>query len=162
MDLDKHKELSKQKRKKNQSFFRSLKKVKPKTLDNIIHNLHDEVFNYTDCLMCANCCKTTGPLFTNIDIQRISKYLKLKPSIFTEKYLRVDEDNDYVLQNLPCIFLNKDNFCSIYEVRPKACKEFPHTDRKKQSQLLSVTEKNISVCPAVYDIVEKMKDKLIK
>ena len=162
MDLDKHKELSKQKRKKNKSFFRSLKKVKPKNLDNIIHNLHDEVFNYTDCLMCANCCKTTGPLFTNKDIQRISKYLKLKPSIFTEKYLRVDEDNDYVLQNLPCIFLNKDNFCSIYEVRPKACKEFPHTDRKKQSQLLSVTEKNISVCPAVYDIVEKMKDKLIK
>lgn len=162
MDLDKHKELSKQKRKKNKSFFRSLKKVKPKNLDNIIHNLHDEVFNYTDCLMCAKCCKTTGPLFTNIDIQRISKYLKLKPSIFTEKYLRVDEDNDYVLQNLPCIFLNKDNFCSIYEVRPKACKEFPHTDRKKQSQLLSVTEKNISVCPAVYDIVEKMKDKLIK
>tara|TARA_B110000008_G_scaffold53921_1_gene53289 strand:+ start:267 stop:755 length:489 start_codon:yes stop_codon:yes gene_type:complete len=162
MDLDKHKQLSKQKRKKNQSFFRSLKKVKPKTLDNIIHNLHDDVFNYTDCLMCANCCKTTGPLFTNKDIQRISKYLKLKPSIFTEKYLRVDEDNDYVLQNLPCIFLNKDNFCGIYEVRPKACKEFPHTDRKKQSQLLSVTEKNISVCPAVYDIVEKMKDKLIK
>jgi Fe-S-cluster containining protein len=23
-----------------------------------------------------------------------------------------------------------DNKCSIYEVRPKACREYPHTDRK--------------------------------
>jgi len=162
MNLDSFHSNSKLKRKENKKFFRDLKRINSKKLDQTIHSLHQNEFECTDCLKCANCCTTTGPLFTDKDISRIAKHLRIKPSEFTEKYLRVDEDDDFVLQNLPCIFLNKDNFCGIYEVRPKACKEFPHTDRKKQSQLLSITEKNISVCPAVYDIVEKMKDKLIK
>ena len=126
-------------------------------LDKLIHPLHEEVFQCTDCLECANCCKTTGPLFTDKDISRIAKYLKIKPSRFTEKYLRIDEDRDYVLQTLPCVFLGEDNYCSIYNVRPKACKEFPHTDRIKQHQLLKLTEKNIEVCPAVFSIIEKLK-----
>ena len=124
--------------------------------------MHKEVFECTDCLKCANCCKTTGPLFTDKDINSIAKYLRIKPSVFTKKYLRIDEDLDYVLQTVPCAFLGKDNYCSIYDVRPKACREFPHTDRIKQHQLLNLTEKNVEVCPAVYNIVEKMKRKLVK
>ena len=63
MDLAHHKEQSKLKSKENQQFFKSLKKIKPKVLDKIIHPLHEEVFECTDCLECANCCKTTSPLF---------------------------------------------------------------------------------------------------
>ena len=76
--------------------------------------------------------------------------------------MRIDEDNDYVLKSVPCTFLGEDNCCSIYEVRPKACREYPHTDRIKQYQLLKLTQKNVEVCPGVYDIVEKLKPKLIK
>ena len=162
MNLEKHKELSKIKHKDNNRFFKTLKKVKPKVVDSLFHSNHKKVFDYTNCMQCANCCKTTGPLFTNKDIQRISKHLSLRPSKFTEKYLRVDEDKDYVLKSVPCTFLDKENICGIYDVRPKACKEFPHTNRKKQTQLLEITEKNVAVCPAVYDIVEKIKIKLIK
>ena len=103
-----------------------------------------------------------NPLFTDKDIIRISKYLGLRPADFTYKYLRIDEDGDYVLQSLPCAFLAQDNYCSIYDVRPKACREFPHTNRIKQYQLLKLTQKNVEVCPGVYDIVEKLKPKLIK
>ena len=155
--LVQHKEQTKLKSKENQQFFKHLKKIKPKVLDKLIHPLHEEVFACTDCLECANCCTTTGPLFTDKDISRIAKYLKIKPSKFTEKYLRIDEDRDYVLQTLPCIFLGEDNYCSIYDVRPKACREFPHTDRIKQHQLLKLTQKNIEVCPAVFSIIEKLK-----
>ena len=162
MDLAQHKEQSKLKRKENNKFFKSLNKIKSKVLDKTIHPLHDEVFEYTNCLECANCCKTTGPLFTDKDIGRIAKHLRIKPSEFTEKYLRIDEDRDYVLQSVPCTFLGENNYCSIYEFRPKACREFPHTDRIKQSQLLKLTERNIEVCPAVYDIVEKVKKELVK
>ena len=157
MDLAQHKDQVKFKRKENEQFFKSLKKVKPKVLDKLVHHLHDEVFECTDCLKCANCCTTTGPLFTDKDISRIAKYLKIKPSKFTETYLRVDEDRDYVLKSVPCTFLRKDNYCSIYDVRPKACREFPHTDRIKQHQLLKLTEKNMEVCPAVFSIIEKLK-----
>jgi len=157
IDLKKHAQKAKEKRKENKVFFKKLKKVKPKILDAQIHTLHNEVFTCTDCLKCANCCTTTGPLFTYKDINRIAKHLKLKPSAFTDKYLKIDEDKDFVLKQVPCIFLSKENHCSIYNVRPKACREFPHTDRIKQHQILKLTEKNVSVCPAVYEIVEKLK-----
>mgnify|MGYP000229818640 CR=1 FL=1 len=157
MDLAHHKEQVILKRKENQQFFKRLKKVKPKVLDKLIHPLHDEVFECTNCLECANCCKTTGPLFTDKDIRRISKYLKLKTKQFIENYLRLDEEDDYVLNTLPCVFLGEDNFCSIYEVRPKACSEFPHTNRKKFYQITNLTLKNMTICPAAYNIVEALK-----
>ena len=157
MDLEKHRALVQQKRKENKKFFQQLKREKPKVLDRKMHQLHEEVFACTDGLECANCCSTTGPLFTDKDISRIAKHLRVKPSEFVERYLRIDEDNDYVLQSVPCTFLGDDNRCSIYDVRPKACREFPHTDRIKQHQILNLTQKNVAVCPAVYHIVEKLK-----
>jgi Fe-S-cluster containining protein len=141
----------------NKLILKKLKKLKPSAVDSLFHKAHDEVFSCTDCLECANCCKTTGPLFTQKDIERISKHLRLKPKYFIEKYLRVDEDNDHVLQTVPCTFLGADNYCSIYDVRPKACREYPHTDRVKQRQLLNLNLKNTEVCPAVQDMFELFK-----
>ena len=160
MNLDKHLALVQQKAKENKKFFQKLKRVKPKVLDQNIHQLHQDVFKCIDCLKCANCCNTTGPLFTDKDIGRIARYLGIKPSEFTKNYLRIDEDKDYVLQQTPCAFLLEDNRCSIYDVRPKACREFPHTDRIKQHQILDLTQKNIAICPAVYEIIEKLKTRL--
>lgn len=144
----------------NKKFFAKLKKKPPKNLDYVMQELHEEEFRSTDCLECANCCKTTGPLFTDKDIERISKFFKLKPQQFIAQYLRVDEDNDYVLQSVPCTFLGADNYCSIYDVRPKACREFPHTDRKKFQQISNLTLKNVAICPAAFNIVEAMKQQI--
>lgn len=151
---------AKEKHSENKRFFTKLKKKPPKNLDYIMRDLHEEEFERTDCLQCGNCCKTTGPLFTNHDIERIAKYLRLKPQQFIEKYLRVDEENDYVLQRVPCTFLDEENYCSIYQVRPKACREFPHTDRKKFHQITDLTLKNVAVCPAAFNIVEEMKKRV--
>ena len=146
--------------KANAKFFEKLKKKPPKKLDEVMHELHNEEFSRTDCLDCANCCKTTGPLFTDKDIVRIAKYLRIKPQQFITTYLHVDEDNDYVLQGVPCTFLGEDNYCSIYDVRPKACSEFPHTNRKKFQQISKLTLKNVAICPAAFNIVEEMKKRL--
>lgn len=152
--------LAKDKYKENKTFFTKLKKKPPKQLDYIMKELHDEEFQKTNCLECANCCKTTGPLFTDKDVSRIAKHFKMKTQAFITQFLRIDEDNDYVLQSVPCTFLGEDNYCSIYEVRPKACREFPHTDRKKFQQISSLTLKNVAICPAAYSIVEKMKGRI--
>jgi Fe-S-cluster containining protein len=146
----------------NKKFLQQLKKVNARTLDDTVHTIHEEVFEETDCLQCANCCKTTGPLYTEKDIERISKHLRMKPADFEAKFLRVDEDNDKVLQNLPCFFLNEDNTCSIYEVRPKACREYPHTDRKKIYQINNLMIKNTVICPAAYEFVERIMKNLGK
>lgn len=142
------------------SFFKRLKKRPPKKLDAIMQEIHEEVFAKTDCLECANCCKTTGPLFERKDIDRIAKFLNIKPAQFEANYLRIDEDNDWVLQLVPCAFLGEDNACSIYDVRPKACREFPHTDRPKIYKIAQHTQKNVAICPAAFSIVEKMKERL--
>ena len=153
--------LAQEKHNENKKFFGKLRKKPPKDLDYIMQDLHEAEFKKTDCLNCANCCKTTGPLFTNADIERIAKHFRMKPQKFIDQFLKIDEENDYVLQSVPCTFLGADNYCSIYEVRPKACREFPHTDRKKFQQISNLTLKNVAICPAAYNIVEEMK-KIIK
>ena len=152
--------LAKDKHIENKKYFDKLKKKTPKNIDYVMQELHDTEFKSTDCLTCANCCKTTGPLFTIPDIERISKHFRVKAQQFISTYLRVDEDNDHVLQNVPCTFLDDQNRCMIYDVRPKACREFPHTDRKKFQQISALTLNNVAICPATYRIVEAMKKKM--
>ncbi|MCH8554317.1 MAG: YkgJ family cysteine cluster protein [Schleiferiaceae bacterium] len=147
-------------KKENAAFFKKLKQRKPKNLDALLHELHNKAFQKIDCLTCANCCKTTGPLFTDKDIQRIAKYLRLSEREFIAQYLRIDEDQDYVLQQVPCPFLESDNKCGIYDFRPKACATYPHTDRVKQHQILPLTQKNCGICPAVHTIVEELKTRI--
>lgn len=150
-------QLAQKAKKENAAFFKKLKKKKPKNLDTVAAGFHDEVFEDIDCLNCANCCKTTGPLFTQKDIERLAKFFKIKPGEFIDTYLYLDEDNDYVLQQLPCPFLAADNMCMVYEKRPLACREYPHTNNRKFHRLLNITLKNTYICPAAYKVVEKLK-----
>ena len=151
-DYQKKLSQAQQERKSIKKVIGQLRKQRKGDVDKKIHQLHQEAFSKIDCLSCANCCKTTGPLFTQKDINSIAGNLNIPPKTFIDKYLRIDEDNDYVLQTVPCPFLGDDNYCDIYEFRPKACREYPHTDRVNQLGILKLTEKNISVCPAVADI----------
>jgi Fe-S-cluster containining protein len=135
-----------------------LKKTKPNNLDDVVHNLHDDAFREFDCLTCANCCKTTSPAFYQKDIERLSKRLKMKPGQFIEQYLNVDEDDDYVLKSAPCPFLDNENHCLVYEDRPTACREYPHTNRKRFYQVLDLSVQNSAICPVVNSIFEKLKE----
>ncbi|MEN8138130.1 MAG: YkgJ family cysteine cluster protein [Bacteroidota bacterium] len=151
---------AKDKHNENKKYFQKLRKKKPKQLDLVMQDIHDEVFEYIDCLSCANCCKTTGPLLKDKDIERLSKFMKMKSTAFIDQYLRIDEDNDYVFKEMPCPFLAADNYCLVYEARPKACREYPHLDRKKIFQIGNLTVKNTEICPAVFDGVELLKEKI--
>lgn len=154
-------ELLKQKAKKaegeNKAFLKKLRKKKPKDLDDIVSEFHEEVFEEIDCLECANCCKSISPIITQKDIERLAKHLKMRPADFIEQYVYMDSDGDYVYKETPCPFLMPDNYCMVYEQRPKACREYPHTDRRKFYQILNLTQKNTHYCPAVYEVVEKLK-----
>lgn len=143
----------------NKVFFARLKKKKPKNLDIIAQKLHDEIFQKIDCLDCANCCKSISPTLYDKDINRLAKHLKIKPSQFVEKYLYLDEEGDYVFKETPCPFLLNDNYCMVYESRPKACREYPHTDRPRFYQVLNLTLKNSLICPAVFELIERLKQR---
>ena len=65
---------------------------------------------------------------------------------------------DMVFRSMPCPFLGDDNYCAIYESRPKACREYPHTDRKKFFQIYKLSVKNASTCPIVYEVMEGIQE----
>lgn len=126
-------------------------------MDSIIHQIHHKVTQKTDCLQCANCCRTLGPRITDKDLERMSKVLRMKTNDVMDKYLRTDEDNDMVFKTMPCPFLGDDNYCAIYENRPKACREYPHTDRKKFVQIYSLTMTNAETCPIAFEVMEEIQ-----
>ncbi|NCT94537.1 MAG: YkgJ family cysteine cluster protein [Chitinophagaceae bacterium] len=119
-------------------------------------DLHEAAFERIDCLTCANCCKNYSPRFKTPDIKRISKYLRLKESVFIDTYLSLDEDGDYVAKTKPCPFLGSDNVCSIYEQRPSDCQRFPYTDEDVLIKRPAITLKNATFCPAVHYVLEQL------
>lgn len=157
MDLTHFKDEASSKKPFLRKFINGMKNKNLPRLDDHFHAIHEEVFEQTNCLACANCCKTTSPIFIPADIDRIAKHLRMRPSALIDKHLKIDGDGDYVLQSSPCTFLGADNHCSIYEVRPRACREYPHTNRKKMHQILDLTFRNTQVCPAVLQIVERLE-----
>lgn len=154
------KQLAQQDKKTNKKFIARIKRRVPKQLDAVVSQLHEETFEQMDCLECANCCKTTSPIFRDVDIDRLAQHLGIRPAQLVEQYLYLDKEGDYVLHNSPCPFLGADNYCSVYEARPKACREYPHTNRKNFHQILDLSLKNTSICPATYRIMQRLREEL--
>ena len=155
---DKYKNLSVLAKKDTTEFLSYFKKNKKRLdkMDTIVQELHNRFSSEIDCLQCANCCRSLGPAIYDKDIDRMAKALRMKPSDIVANYLKIDEDGDYVFQSMPCPFLMPDNYCSIYEARPKACREYPHTDRKKFSQIYKLTVRNTQTCPIAYEVLKEL------
>jgi Fe-S-cluster containining protein len=141
---------------KARQVLKQFKKRAPKNLDEQFEKAHDEVFEKINCLDCGNCCRTTSPMLFEKDIDRLAKHLRIKPRDFVKDYLFLDTDGIYAFRQTPCPFLGEDNACSVYEERPKACREYPHTNMRKMHTLLGLAEKNASICPAVLEILKKL------
>ena len=113
----------------------------------------------TDCLDCANCCKTMSPTYTQEDIKRISAHLGMTQNAFREKWLYKDRTGDWMNVKQPCQFLDlTTNMCNIYAVRPRDCAGFPH-HHKKMTDYMHMYKQNIEFCPATYRMVEVIREK---
>lgn len=143
-----------EKQKENAAFLKKYTKKVP--IKELVH-AHDSVFSEVDCLACANCCKTLGPRFRTPDIVRIAKKVRMRESDFIERYLKIDEDGDYVANILPCPFLDGENYCLIYEDRPGDCRKYPYTDSDVFFKRPKTTLANAAYCPAVFSVLELMK-----
>jgi Fe-S-cluster containining protein len=80
----------------------------------------------------------------------------MKEGDFTQQYLRLDEENDYVVKSAPCPFLGADNYCSIYEDRPSDCRRYPYTDEDVLLKRIPLTLKNSTSCPAVFSVLDAL------
>ncbi len=157
INLSAIKQSAKKTEKESIRFGKWLKKHKPSDLDYVIKKIGEQVFDHITCLKCANCCQTLGPRITLRDIANISKHLRMSEKQLIDKYLTIDQDNDYVFKTMPCPFLDHQHHCTIYNQRPQACKEYPHFEHRKFVQIIDITIKNRSACPAVLEAFELLK-----
>jgi uncharacterized protein len=131
-----------------------LKSIKSAELDAIFSKQHDIVFKNTDCLTCANCCRNYSPIIEPEEIPRLLKAIDIDSATLFSKYIEMDDEGDFVFQSQPCPMLDLEtNKCSIYDQRPKACAEYPHTNMKQIKKHLDLLEKNIDICPAANTIL---------
>jgi Fe-S-cluster containining protein len=141
---------------KQKVYKRLLEKGNKNKMLKVLPQLHEEAFSKIDCLSCANCCKNYSPRFKQPDIKRIAKTLRIKEGDLVDRYLRLDEEGDYVVKQSPCPFLATDNTCDIYEDRPSDCRRYPYTDEDVLLKRIPLTLKNATVCPATYAVLEKL------
>ncbi|MBI3326585.1 MAG: YkgJ family cysteine cluster protein, partial [Nitrospinae bacterium] len=125
-------EASATKEKENGEFREFVKfdlELPDRRLNAIVQETTQQVWAHIDCRTCANCCKTSYPLFSRKEAQRIAEYLGMTLEDLRARYLTYDgEEGKYTTRELPCPFL-KGNLCSVYEVRPAACSGYPHLHR---------------------------------
>ncbi len=141
-------------------FLKTLKNKRPVDIDKVFHRIHNEVFEKINCLECGNCCASISPVLNNADVNRLVDAAHMKRPDFMGRYLHVDEDEDYVFSQTPCPFLQPDCQCTMYDYRPRACREYPHTNRENVRGIVPLIEKNYFICPAVFEIVERAKKEI--
>lgn len=139
-------------------FLRNVKKLDKHVFNATLVEKHQEVFKEIDCIQCANCCKTSPALLNTSDIQRIAKHLQISTKQFTKIYTVEDVNGEISLNRLPCTFLGDDQRCTIYDIRPTACRRFPHTDEMEYAHRPHLNHKNTIVCPAAFHIVQRLQN----
>ena len=146
---------------KTGAVLKQLEKIPAAKLNAAAEEAHEGVFSKLNCLDCANCCSSIPPIINETDARRIAAALRMNVGAFMAQYVVFDEDDDMVINASPCPFLGSDNYCSIYDVRPRACRQYPHTDSRQFSSSMRLHQPNASYCPAVFHILEEMERQLL-
>jgi uncharacterized protein len=157
MDLKKFKVIAAKKKKSLSVFLDKLDKIVPEDMPQLVKKVDAEVWKEVNCMECANCCKSMTPTFTPADVKRIAAHLDMTPKQFKDKWLMKEADTgDWVNTKQPCQFLDG-NKCSIYEVRPADCAEFPHHNKKPFDAYNDTFKNNLIYCPATLTLVDRLK-----
>ncbi len=163
-DLVQIRMLGEKKRDENEK-FRKFMKTRDYS-DRILRRLGEEIEDQIDCTTCGNCCKVATTQVTERDIERLAKHLRITTARFISDFTQPNTEEEGGL-NLKweagkgCVFLDG-KLCSVYEARPDICQRYPHIIRGTgsiASRMWSFVDR-ASVCPIVYNSLEKFKEEL--
>lgn len=160
MDLQAFRKKAYRKKSRLLAFLKKLDKIVPVDMPQLVAEEDKKMWAVVDCTECANCCKTMTPTFTKKDITRISAHFGMSPAQFKDKWLVKEEDTgDWVNKKQPCQFL-VNNKCSIYEIRPADCAEFPHHDKKPFDLYNDTYSQNLHRCPATFTLLDNLMKRI--
>ena len=115
-----------------------------------------------DCTSCANCCRHSVVPVSKPEMERIAAHIGISAEavVRTRTVPDPDASGSRILRNSgdACVFL-RGNLCTIYEARPKACRDFPHVAAGIHSlgSRLSSHARWAPLCPIIYNALEAFK-----
>jgi len=161
-DLVQIRMLGEKKREENLRFRKHMKSHDHS--DRILRRTAEEIEERMDCRQCANCCRVATAKVNERDIERLAKYLRLKPSRVLADFVVKSEEEGQILRRddkIGCVFLSG-NECTVYDARPESCQRFPNVVRGNGSIASRMWEfvDRACYCPIVYNSLEAFKDEL--
>lgn len=160
-DLVQIRRLGEQKRAENERFRKHIK-----THDfpeRKFRKMAEEIEAQIDCTQCASCCRSATVQVMERDIEKLARFLRVTPAAFVRDYTQPGEDGTDLKKqaNGDCIFLSG-NECTVYDVRPSNCEDFPHLVRGKGSIAFRMWQfiDRACYCPIVYNALEAYKDEV--
>ena len=165
VDLVQLRALAQAKEDENWRFRSSLKgecDLEPDEIDRRVFETTRRVWAGIDCTSCANCCRQVKPSFSEEEIERLARRLKVERQRFIDEYIErteVGSKNPWQTRTTPCPFL-KGNHCSVYDDRPADCSGYPYLYQPGfASRTIAMLERS-STCPIVYEVIEDLKRSL--
>ena len=128
-------------------------------LDAIVHRHHETVARQIDCTTCGNCCREVRPTLGDQDVTRLAAGLGVSREELTERFLATQETGDLTFNKMPCPLLSG-NCCTAYAHRPADCRSYPHLQKDEFRFRLIQAVQNCSICPIVFNVVERLRDEL--
>ncbi|MEO8025582.1 MAG: YkgJ family cysteine cluster protein [Bryobacteraceae bacterium] len=144
--------------------FRRILKARPLPNDPF-HIIAAEVETKIDCTVCANCCKHTRVAVSSDEMEALAGKLEITRLEVMQRFtVRDPRDSTKTVLSQKrdaCVFLI-DNLCSVYEARPKACRDFPNltTSEAASDDLLAAAATRSVYCPIAFNTLEVYKERL--
>lgn len=126
------------------------------------------------CKRCGECCRYCNPIsIDDNECRAIARHLGMSDHSFVERYIDVLQNQDHnqkedgfkegdlaikKSREMHCPFYDKEIGCSIYEVRPTACRIFPYLQKDVIDE--SVHNRRMICfcnCPASKELDNKIK-----
>ncbi len=143
----------------NDSFRLFLKNSSSKKVDELVHQLNDEISSQIDCTQCGNCCKSLMINVSNNEAEELAAHLQLSVAATKDKYLEESMSGAMIIKTIPCSFLHEKK-CTIYENRFTGCRDFPHLHQPNFTSRLFGILMNYQTCPIIFNVVEELKMEL--
>jgi len=139
----------------NRHFRRFLQKEDESEIESLLVPIMEEVKLQIDCQQCGNCCKNRLVDISRSEAHVIAGYLGESSENFWKENVKFF-DGDSVLSQNPCRFLDKTE-CTLGAIRPDDCKKYPYFFEKNFAQCMHTPILNYTICPIVYNVLERLK-----
>lgn len=152
--------VAKQKRKENERFYVFLKgiDIPDEKIDLMVQDLYRKYASETNCKICRNCCKRSGPVLSRENITTLARKKNMTTTALVTTYLKpnTEEAGTYTVKNLPCPFLATGE-CIFNDSKPEGCRDYPYLLKEKFTYRLHDVFENYEICPIVFNVVETLK-----